>query len=215
MKRKRKVKSQLAHCQRDDPYAVRSDKWVTTRHGRPCLTVIGAGIQRTIIEHSKISKYSPIMGCDVTGYLLMISRARPTNRHAPCGFDVENEHASSRIAQGSIADLQSVGRNLLYSFSASDPSRGRPLGTLVVVVTCHQVGKGGTTDGLRDPCATRTAIWTRTSVAGRRAEAILTGRVIHTARHWGADCRVRFPYVANRRRRDHMLTEVSPQMDAL
>ena len=147
--------------------------------------------------------------------VLTYDRARRTNGHAPCGFDVENEHASSRIAQGSIADLQSVGCNLLYSFSASDPSRDRPRGTLVVVVTCHQGGRGGTTDGLRDPCETRTAIWTRTSVAGRRAEAILTGRVIHTARHWGADCRVCFPYVANRRRRVHMLTEVSPQMGAL
>ena len=34
MKRKRKVKSYLAHWQRDDPYAVRSDKWVATDSSR-------------------------------------------------------------------------------------------------------------------------------------------------------------------------------------
>lgn len=94
----------------------------------------------------------------------MTEHEQPTNRYAPCGFDVENEHASSRIAQGSIADHQSVGRDLLYSLGASDPSRDRPRGTLVVVVTHHEVGRGGTTDGFeirsrRGPRSGRQGPW--------------------------------------------------------
>ena len=104
MKRKRKVKSQLAHCQRDDPYAVRSDKWVTTRHGRPCLTLIGAGIQRTIIEHSKFSNYSPIMGCKVTGYLLIIERDEPTaTRHVGLTWKTSTRARGSRRAPSLIS----------------------------------------------------------------------------------------------------------------